>query len=108
MAEIIANGGIRHGTYHQCYRLDNTLIAVGVVDILPSGQSVTDLLPIYFMKYNKASVDKSFKSVSWTYYRQVSQSVTDLLPIYFMKYNKASVDKSFKSMSCLYLPVNRL
>jgi arginyl-tRNA---protein transferase len=32
------------GSYHQCYRLDGKLIAVGVLDLLPHGVSSVYLL----------------------------------------------------------------
>lgn len=35
----IAPGTLPYGTYHQLYRMDGKLIAVGVIDLLPSGLS---------------------------------------------------------------------
>ncbi len=44
--KIIKSKGItrKMGTYHQCYRLDGKLIAVGVLDLLPHGVSSVYLL----------------------------------------------------------------
>ena len=35
---------LKLGSYHQCYRLDDKLIAVGVLDLLPHGVSSVYLL----------------------------------------------------------------
>jgi len=35
------------GSYHQCYRLDGKLIAVGVLDLLPHGVSSVYLLQVH-------------------------------------------------------------
>lgn len=44
--KIIKSKGVTRklGTYHQCYRLDGKLIAVGVLDLLPHGVSSVYLL----------------------------------------------------------------
>ena len=45
--------GIRYGTYHQLYRLDGKLVAVGVIDIVPNG-----LISIYMWYSMSKEINK--------------------------------------------------
>jgi len=71
-----------YGSYHQMYRLDGQLIAMGVIDILPN--CVSSVYLMYDPCWQKHSLGKvclSFSMVVWW------GSTTDFSSVLFMKYS---------------------
>ena len=53
--KILKEGGktLKLGSYHQCYRLDGKLVAVGVLDLLPHAVSSVYLLYVFAFLFQR-------------------------------------------------------
>ena len=69
---------IQYGTYHQLYRLNNKLIAVGVIDILPSGLS--SVYTFYDPNYRHLTLGK------YTALKEIEFCHENNLEFYYMGY----------------------
>jgi arginyl-tRNA---protein transferase len=74
----IDNAQAKYGTFHQEYRLHDLLIAVGVIDILPTGLSSVYLF--YDSDFNSLTIGK------YTALREIDYSVQNELEYYYMGY----------------------
>ena len=79
------NNTFQYGTYHQLYRLDNKLIAVGIVDILPTGLSSVYLF--YDNSYKQLALGK------YTALKEIEFCKTHHFEYYYMGFYIHSCEK---------------
>lgn len=84
-ADLSASAGLRYGTYHQLYRLQGQLIAVGVVDLVPSGLS--SVYCFYDEDHRDLVLGK------YTALKEIEFCQTHRLPCYYMGYYIHSCEK---------------
>ena len=91
---------IEYGSYHQQYRIDNKLIAVGVIDILPS--CVSSVYFYYDPDYSFLSLGiySALKEIEWV--KNISLKLPNLHYYYMGFYIHSCVKMRYKGQVCIF------
>lgn len=89
-SEVVSSGGIAYGTFHHCYRLNGVLIAVAVLDIIPTG--VSSVYFFYDPSYKHLILGK-YSALKEIELCQTHRKTNNLFTYYYMGYYIHSCEK---------------
>ena len=89
-AEVASSGGVPYGSFHHCYRLNGVLIAVAVLDLIPSG--VSSVYFFYDPSYKHLVLGK-YSALKEIEYCQTHQKISSQFTYYYMGYYIHSCEK---------------